>query len=171
MDFLTRPKRSAFQLKESDLMCKNSCGFYGNPEWHGLCSRCFREYQRKADAERAKGGKVMSDSTSVEKTAVHHDHHHHHHRSPTIKDLPSSFDRFVSKKKQQSERKSQTVRSIFAGSTASPKGKCLTGRLIDWSIYWSIDDVIDRSIDWLIDFLFSLLLFYNNGMLFWFLSS
>ncbi|OQV25218.1 Rab5 GDP/GTP exchange factor [Hypsibius exemplaris] len=122
MDFLTRPKRSTlFQLNESDLMCKNSCGFYGNPEWHGLCSRCFRDYQKTTES--GPHHRTGAKAVATEKAASGHHHHRPPPSSSTVaKDVPpSTFDRFVSKKRQQSERKAHTMRSIFAASTTASK--------------------------------------------------
>lgn len=34
---------SAFYLDQSSIACKAGCGFFGNPEWLGYCSICFKQ--------------------------------------------------------------------------------------------------------------------------------
>lgn len=48
-------KTPTLRIDEADLKCKNGCGFYGNAEWEGYCSKCHREYlqRQRTQAEHA----------------------------------------------------------------------------------------------------------------------
>lgn len=78
---------SASRLLTSSLLCKNNCGFYGNPSWDGYCSVCYRA--------------VCIQQGSLRSVAV---------TMPTNSSQPSKFD---TKRLQMAGKGANTFRNLF----------------------------------------------------------
>ncbi|GBM88833.1 Rab5 GDP/GTP exchange factor [Araneus ventricosus] len=93
------PSKPIANLREPALMCKNGCGYFGNPEWLGYCSICHREMNQKVKPERSSkvsSKKVQRSYSDVQDSS-----------------LSLGFSKFEEKKKQQSEKRSKTIKSII----------------------------------------------------------
>nr|XP_020458175.1 rab5 GDP/GTP exchange factor-like [Monopterus albus]XP_020458176.1 rab5 GDP/GTP exchange factor-like [Monopterus albus]XP_020458178.1 rab5 GDP/GTP exchange factor-like [Monopterus albus]XP_020458179.1 rab5 GDP/GTP exchange factor-like [Monopterus albus] len=89
-------KQRGIRVSQEELLCKNSCGYYGNPAWQGFCSKCWREKARPAEAQR-------------EDTR------------PSNEGTPPTFYKFEEKKNTEKGRRITTMRRLFWGSPSPPK--------------------------------------------------
>ncbi|XP_022102211.1 rab5 GDP/GTP exchange factor-like isoform X2 [Acanthaster planci] len=109
-------KKKGFHMKESELLCKNGCGFYGNVAWQGYCSKCWREVCQKA-----RQAQIESDALLARKIADSE-------RAQSLQSASSNssetltFDKFEEKKKQHSSTRSKAVKTFF-GKTAKSGSK------------------------------------------------
>ncbi|KAG8196744.1 hypothetical protein JTE90_014477 [Oedothorax gibbosus] len=89
-------------LHNQEIKCKNGCGFYGNPEWEGYCSYCFKKIDSK-NTKQERSSK--SSSKKVQRS------HSDVQGSSSYK--PLGFSKFEEKKKQQTEKRTKTIKSII----------------------------------------------------------
>ncbi|XP_034026274.1 rab5 GDP/GTP exchange factor-like [Thalassophryne amazonica] len=89
-------KQRGIRVSQEELLCKNSCGYYGNPAWQGFCSKCWRERTRPSGEQR--------------------------HNTRSSKDgTPVTFSKFEEKKNMEKGRRIYTMRRLFWGSPSPPK--------------------------------------------------
>merc|ERR1711892_55287 len=43
-------RRNTGSFSSAQLLCRNECGFYGNTQWNGYCSLCWRHVQKSDDS-------------------------------------------------------------------------------------------------------------------------
>ncbi|XP_062237871.1 rab5 GDP/GTP exchange factor-like [Platichthys flesus] len=89
-------KQRGIRVSKEELLCKSACGYYGNPAWQGLCSKCWRDRARPAGAQR-------QDTR------------------PTNDGIPLTFSKFEEKKSIEKGHRINTMRRLFWGSPSPPK--------------------------------------------------
>ncbi|XP_071387792.1 rab5 GDP/GTP exchange factor-like isoform X1 [Centroberyx affinis] len=89
-------KQRGIRVSQQELLCKNACGYFGNPAWQGFCSKCWRERNRAAAAQRQDA-------------------------SPSNDGSPLTFSKFEEKKNTEKGRRINTMRRLFLGGPSPPK--------------------------------------------------
>ena len=100
-------RHSKFKVAESDLLCKNRCGFYGNTAWKGYCSVCYKSLSVGRRPHRPHYETSEPQTTKVATRAV--------------VNTDQNFTKFEEKRRQQSDRITGTVRSLFSKSSKRDK--------------------------------------------------
>ncbi|KAJ0067737.1 hypothetical protein NL108_010058 [Boleophthalmus pectinirostris] len=107
-------KPRGIRVSQQELMCKKSCGFYGNPAWQGYCSKCWRDRARAPGAH-PQDSRASSDGT------------------------PVTFSKFEEKKNTEKSRRIHTVRKLFWGNPSSAKPDPIDIRISPLKAYQSLE--------------------------------
>lgn len=114
MDQLFGDRKLVVPFSEKDLLCKNECGFYGNPQWQGFCSKCWRDYLKQLNAQ-AIAASFSPTNNSSEKVS----------KSPSPVNNNASrawgFDKFLEKKNLHTKPRSSTLRQLLTKSPSTGK--------------------------------------------------
>ncbi|TKR92687.1 hypothetical protein L596_007292 [Steinernema carpocapsae] len=112
-------KRLRVQITEKELLCVNGCGFYGNPQWKGLCSKCWRAHQvfQKRNEDYARNKSLLNFEKFEERRKLSTDS-----RSLTLKSIlrkPPTSSSQLKGSKRPNEGVRRSASSDFASSSAT----------------------------------------------------
>lgn len=103
-----------------DLKCRRGCSFYGNPEWEGYCSQCYKELRaaQVAATTPAPASPLASQpARRLSRSASESPEGSTTGGSAAVPaQEPSPFSRFAEKKRQHAEKRTKTLRSIIRRS-------------------------------------------------------
>ncbi|CAG9759671.1 unnamed protein product [Ceutorhynchus assimilis] len=90
-------KQPSLRINQADLKCKTGCGFYGNADWNGYCSKCYRNQMEQERQKRPRHAQSQPPT---------------HHGESSKAPVPPGFSKFEEKKKQQTDKKSKYLKSL-----------------------------------------------------------
>ncbi|KAI1901166.1 hypothetical protein AGOR_G00057390 [Albula goreensis] len=97
-------QQRGIHVDQAELLCKDGCGYYGNPAWQGYCSKCWRERTRKSQGNRQENG-VHSNNSSFGSEGG----------------SSLTFSKFEEKKNNEKGRRVNTMRRLLWGTPSPPK--------------------------------------------------
>ncbi|XP_036897614.1 rab5 GDP/GTP exchange factor isoform X3 [Sturnira hondurensis] len=106
-----KSERRGIHVDQSELLCKKGCGYYGNPAWHGFCSKCWREEYHKARQKQIQEDWELAERLQREEEEAFAS-------SQSSQGAQSlTFSKFEEKKTNEKTRKVTTVKKFFSASS------------------------------------------------------
>ncbi|XP_060928915.1 RAB guanine nucleotide exchange factor (GEF) 1, like [Limanda limanda] len=112
-------QRRRIHLDQSDLLCKNGCGFYGNNAWQGLCSTCWREENQQEKQKQIKEDWELAEKLQREEEKAYASKQPKAESQPAI----TPFSKFEERKTKEKSSKVNTVTKFFIPSTKTSAKK------------------------------------------------
>ncbi|XP_072521045.1 rab5 GDP/GTP exchange factor-like [Salminus brasiliensis] len=108
-------QKRGIHVSQAELLCKDGCGYYGNPAWQGYCSKCWRERIRKTETSKPENG-------------VHGDG-----------GFQLTFSKFEEKKNVEKGRRSSTMKRLFWGTPSPSRQESLEGQQAALKAFQSLE--------------------------------
>ncbi|XP_069788887.1 rab5 GDP/GTP exchange factor-like [Narcine bancroftii] len=94
-------------VDQTELLCKDGCGYYGNPAWQGYCSKCWREWNRKQQKQNEQLDKGMNNEGPTSSLVA------------GATSLLFNFSRFEKRRSSEKGRRVSTVKKLFGYKTTT----------------------------------------------------
>lgn len=124
---MSTDKQRGIRVSQEELLCKNACGYYGNPAWKGFCSKCWRERSRPPGASRQDARSTLWSVTFEPRprrsilSVLFNNQLTATPFRPSSDGAPPTFSKFEEKKNIEKGSRYNTVRRLFWGSSSPPK--------------------------------------------------
>ncbi|XP_078609701.1 rab5 GDP/GTP exchange factor-like [Branchiostoma floridae x Branchiostoma japonicum] len=117
MSAMKRGTRKGLHVDQSELLCKNGCGYYGNPSWQGYCSKCYRDIVQKSRQRQIESDHEYAKRLQQQYAAENRGSPGASGGSGSGREL--SFSKFEEKKTHHTGSKTRTVKKLFKSKSSS----------------------------------------------------
>ncbi|XP_076837067.1 RAB guanine nucleotide exchange factor (GEF) 1, like isoform X2 [Brachyhypopomus gauderio] len=119
----SQSERKGIHVDQSALVCKRGCGFFGNPAWQGLCSKCWREENQHVRSRQIEEDRALAERLQREEEAAYASGQQRAPSEASTTQLAKATERRMGHK----SRTVPAVKKFFSSSSKPSPGRDATG--------------------------------------------